>query len=122
MESLISCRYCTPCVLSMSRFGPLVSGPKPTMTKSPNKHNRLRMYAEFLGDELANAIDDDTVSARDDPKKRNEVLINKFEFDKVEVKKIWCFGPETSGPNLLIDKTQGVQYLHEIKDSMEAGF
>ena len=96
--------------------------PKSTMTKSPNKHNRLHMYAEFLGDELANAIDDDTVSARDDPKKRNEVLINKFEFDKVEVKKIWCFGPETSGPNLLIDKTQGVQYLHEIKDSMEAGF
>ena len=96
--------------------------PKPTMTKSPNKHNRLHMYAECLGDELSNAIDDETVSARDDPKKRNEVLINKFDFDKTEVKKIWCFGPETSGPNMLIDKTQGVQYLNEIKDSMEAGF
>jgi len=36
--------------------------------------------------------------------------------------KIWCFGPETSGPNLLVDKTQAVQYLNEIKDSMEAAF
>ena len=36
--------------------------------------------------------------------------------------KIWCFGPETSGPNLLVDATKAVQYLNEIKDSMEAAF
>lgn len=36
--------------------------------------------------------------------------------------KLWCFGPETSGPNLLVDGTKAVQYLNEIKDSMEAAF
>jgi elongation factor 2 len=37
-------------------------------------------------------------------------------------RKIWCFGPETTGPNMLVDATKAVQYLNEIKDSMVAGF
>ena len=30
--------------------------------------------------------------------------------------KIWCYGPETDGANLVVDATVGVQYLIEIKD------
>ena len=37
-------------------------------------------------------------------------------------RKIWCFGPDTNGPNLMIDCSKGVQYLNEIKDSVIAGF
>ncbi|KAG2114792.1 elongation factor [Suillus discolor] len=37
--------------------------------------------------------------------------------DVIDARKIWCFGPDTTGPNLLIDVTNGVQYLNEIKDS-----
>ena len=33
-----------------------------------------------------------------------------------------CFGPDTTGPNLLTDVTKGVQYLNEIKDSCIAAF
>ena len=33
-----------------------------------------------------------------------------------------CFGPDTTGPNLLTDITKGVQYLNEIKDSCVAAF
>jgi len=33
-----------------------------------------------------------------------------------------CFGPEGTGPNLLVDTTKAVQYLNEIKDSVVAGF
>lgn len=29
--------------------------------------------------------------------------------------KIWCYGPETDGANLVVDATVGVQYLIEIK-------
>merc|ERR1711981_422531 len=36
--------------------------------------------------------------------------------------KIWCFGPETTGANILVDVTKAVQYLNEIKDSAEAAF
>ena len=42
--------------------------------------------------------------------------------DAGEVRKIWAFGPEGTGPNLLTDVTKGVQYLNEIKDSVVAGF
>jgi hypothetical protein len=38
-----------------------------------------------------------------------------------DARKIWCFGPDTSGPNLLIDQTKAVQYLNEIKDSVVSG-
>jgi len=57
-----------------------------------------------------------------DTKERNRLLSDKHEWDKNEAAKIWCFGPETTGPNLLCDKSQAVQYLNEIKDSMEAAF
>lgn len=49
-------------------------------------------------------------------------MADKFDFDVGEARKIWCFGPEGTGPNLLIDVTKGVQYLNEIKDSVVAGF
>ena len=37
-------------------------------------------------------------------------------------KKIWAFGPDTIGPNLITDISKGVQYLNEIKDSCVAAF
>ena len=37
-------------------------------------------------------------------------------------RKIWSFGPEGSGPNLLIDSTKGCMSLNEIKDGIIAGF
>merc|ERR1712079_595915 len=62
------------------------------------------------------------VNPRDDFKIRGRYLADKYEFDITEARKIWCFGPETTGPNLMIDCTKGVQYLNEIKDSCVAGF
>jgi len=53
---------------------------------------------------------------------RARYLNEKYDYDVTEARKIWCFGPEGTGPNLLIDVTKGVQYLNEIKDSVVAGF
>jgi elongation factor 2 len=92
------------------------------LSKSPNKHNRLYVVAEPLGDDLTNAIEADEVTSKEDQKSRNRKLVDKFEWDINDAKKIWCFGPETSGPNLLVDQTKAVQYLNEIKDSFEAAF
>ena len=49
-------------------------------------------------------------------------LVEKYSFDATESRKIWSFGPEGTGPNLLMDVSKGVQYLNEIKDSVVAGF
>lgn len=62
------------------------------------------------------------VNPRDDFKSRARYLGEKYEFDATEARKIWAFGPDGTGPNLLIDCTKGVQYLNEIKDSVVAGF
>lgn len=92
------------------------------LSKSPNKHNRIYMKCEPLGDELSKAIDEEEVSMKDDTKVRAKVLQDKYEWDPNDAKKIWCFGPDTTGPNILVDQTKQVQYLQEIKDSMEAAF
>ena len=60
------------------------------------------------------------IGPRDDPKTRTKVLTEDFAWDKDLTKKIWCFGPDTNGPNLFVDITKGVQYLNEIKDSCNA--
>lgn len=59
---------------------------------------------------------------RQDVKERARILADDFQFDVGEARKIWAFGPEGTGPNLLVDVSKGVQYLNEIKDSYVAGF
>merc|ERR1712226_1697421 len=72
------------------------------LSKSPNKHNRLYCKAE--------------------PKQRAKELNEKYEWDKTDAQKIWCFGPDTNGANVFVDVAKGVQFLNEIKDSVEAAF
>merc|ERR1712227_489856 len=92
------------------------------LSKSPNKHNRLFMKAVPMPDGLAEDIDEGEVSNKQDFKIRGRYLADKYEYDVTEARKIWCFGPDTMGPNILVDCTKGVQYLNEIKDSVVAGF
>eukprot|EP00245_Coleochaete_scutata_P016009 TRINITY_DN7331_c0_g1_i1.p1 TRINITY_DN7331_c0_g1~~TRINITY_DN7331_c0_g1_i1.p1 ORF type:complete len:844 (-),score=226.07 TRINITY_DN7331_c0_g1_i1:545-3076(-) len=92
------------------------------MSKSPNKHNRLYFQARPLEEGLPEAIDDGKIGPRDDPKVRGKILSEDFGWDKETAKKIWCFGPETTGPNMVVDVCKGVQYLNEIKDSVVAAF
>jgi len=92
------------------------------LSKSPNKHNRLFMKAVPMPDGLSEDIENGEVNPRDDFKTRGRYLADKYDYDVTEARKIWCFGPDTNGPNLMIDCSKGVQYLNEIKDSVVAGF
>ncbi|XP_012372676.1 elongation factor 2 [Octodon degus] len=92
------------------------------LSKSPNKHNHLYMKARPFPDGLAEDIDKGEVSARQELKQCARYLAEKYEWDVAEARKIWCFGPVGTGPNILTDITKGVQYLNEIKDSVVAGF
>ena len=75
-----------------------------------------------MEDGLAEAVDEGRVGPRDEPKARSKILVDDFGWDKDLAKKIWCFGPDTTGPNMLTDVTKGVQYLNEIRDSCIAAF
>eukprot|EP00158_Paraphelidium_tribonemae_P006078 Partr_v1_DN27666_c0_g1_i1_m64711 putative Elongation factor len=92
------------------------------LSKSPNKHNRIFMTAAPMVEELAREIEEGKITPRDDFKLRARVMAEQFEWDVTEARKIWCFGPDTNGPNLLVDTTKAVQYLLEIKDSCVAAF
>lgn len=92
------------------------------LSKSPNKHNRLFMKAFPMQEELSNDIESGKITPRDDFKARARILAEEYGWDVTDARKIWCFGPETIGPNLLVDVTKGVQYLNEIKDSCIAAF
>ncbi|KAF5190676.1 Elongation factor [Thalictrum thalictroides] len=89
---------------------------------SQNKHNKLYMQVRPLEDGLVQAIDEGRIGPRDDMKVRSEILSEEFAWDKDLAKKIWCFGPETTGPNMVVNMCKGVQYLNEIKDSVVVGF
>lgn len=92
------------------------------LSKSPNKHNRLYLTAEPLSEELSLAIEDGKIGPRDDFKARARILADEHGWDVTDARKIWAFGPDMNGANLLVDQTKAVQYLHEIKDSVASGF
>lgn len=80
------------------------------------------MRARPFDEGLAEDIEKGEVVPRQDLKTRARYLADKYDWDVGEARKIWCFGPDGTGPNLLVDVTKGVQYLNEIKDSVVAGF
>merc|ERR1711990_340209 len=75
-----------------------------------------------LSDELSDLIEAEKVGPKSDPKERGRILVDDFDWVKDETQKIWCFGPDTNGPNMLIDVAKGAQFLNEIKDSMDSAF
>merc|ERR1719281_2175563 len=95
---------------------------KTALAKSPNKHNRIYLEAEPLDEELSKAIEDGKAGPKAEAKERKKLLKEKFSWDDNEAVKIWCWGPETEGANIVVDKTQGVQYLNEIKEHVNSAF
>lgn len=92
------------------------------LAKSPNKHNRLYFDCQALGQDLTVLIEDETIGPKTETKSRTRTLVDDFEWDKADAERIWAFGPDTIGPNLVVNTSQGVQYLNEIKDSVESAF
>jgi elongation factor 2 len=92
------------------------------LAKSPNKHNRIFITAEPMSEDLTKEIEAGNIGPKDEAKLRVRKLVDKFGWDSTEAKKMWVFGPDSSGPNILVDVTKAVQYLNEIRDSMESAF
>lgn len=75
-----------------------------------------------MEDDLCKAIENGKAGPKADPKERAKLLKDEFTWDPSEATKIWAWGPETDGPNLVVDKTQGVSYLLEIKEHVNSAF
>merc|ERR1712139_144536 len=113
--------YKETCIDKTAAFG---KAENPALSKSPNKHNRLYVIAEPMEDELATAIEEYKVNPQQQLKDRSKILTTEHGWDKADTLKIWGFGPAdigVGGANLIVDQTKGVQYLNEIKESVNSG-
>merc|ERR1719324_874632 len=92
------------------------------LAKSPNKHNRLYVVAERMPEEVAKEIESGVLGPKADPKEVAKMFRDKYGWDDNDARKVWCYGPETEGANVIVDTTQGVQYLLEIKEHLNSAF
>lgn len=92
------------------------------LAKSPNKHNRIQIESMRLDSELTDDIESEKFGPKVEQKQRTRRLVDDFGWDINDAKKIWFFGPDNMGPNMLVDVTKAAQYLNEIKDSMGSAF
>ncbi|KAF8288853.1 hypothetical protein TcBrA4_0003280 [Trypanosoma cruzi] len=93
------------------------------LSKSANKHNRLFCRGAPLTEELCVEMEEGlNAGSEADPKVRARFLADKFDWDVAEARKIWCYGPDNRGPNVVVDVTKGVQNMSEMKDSFVAAW
>jgi len=92
------------------------------LAKSPNKHNRIYLTAEPMSDELCQDIEKGTAGPKADPKERARFFREKYEWSESDARKIWCWGPETEGANVVVDVTTAVQYIIETKEHVTSAF
>jgi len=94
--------------------------------ETPNKKNKLTMIAEPLEKGLAEDIETGKVSLTWDRKRVGEFFQTKYEWDLLAARSIWAFGPDSNGPNILVDDTLPSEVdkvlLNNVKDSIVQGF
>ena len=67
--------------------------------------NKLTMIAEPLEKGLAEDIENEAVQISWPRKKLGEFFQTKYEWDILAARSIWAFGPDATGPNILVDDT-----------------
>ena len=84
------------------------------------------MIAEPLERGIAEDIESGRVSMRMTPKDRGKFFQEKYQWDLLASRSIWAFGPEESGPNILLDDTLpssvDKKLLGTVKEHIKQGF
>ncbi|KAI3359148.1 hypothetical protein L3Q82_002681 [Scortum barcoo] len=90
------------------------------------KMNKITMIAEPLEKGLAEDIENEVVQITWNRKKLGEFFQTKYDWDLLAARSIWAFGPDTTGPNILVDDTLPSEVdkalLGSVKDSIVQGF
>lgn len=87
-------------------------------TKSPNGHNRIKLYVEPLDDKTVELIKKGEVYADQDSKERARILRDKSGWDAKMARNIW----DIFGTCMLVNMTTGVQRLDRIKSYVTSTF
>lgn len=92
------------------------------LAKSPNGLNRLLMTAEPLSAELVDALEAGKFATKRDQKALVRELVDVYNWDLQDAKRLWCFGPGPDGSNALVDTTKSADYLSDVKDNIINAF
>jgi len=94
--------------------------------ETPNKRNKMTMIAEPLEKGLSEDIENETVSITWNKKRLGEFFQTKYDWDLLAARSIWAFGPDATGPNILVDDTLPSEVdkglLGSVKESIVQGF
>lgn len=80
--------------------------------KSPNKHNRFKMFVEPLDPAIVEAIELGKVPQGKPKGKEHIQALVDLGMERDEAKGVW----DVCGPNMFVDVTKGVQYLNEVQE------
>ncbi|XP_043262839.1 116 kDa U5 small nuclear ribonucleoprotein component [Colletes gigas] len=94
--------------------------------ETPNKRNKLTMIAEPLERGLAEDIEAEHVRITWNKKRLGEFFQTKYDWDLLAARSIWAFGPDATGPNILVDDTLPSEVdkslLNSARDAIIQGF
>lgn len=91
--------------------------------KSQNAQNEITIISEPLEERLAIDIENNKFK---DVKRINKVLREQYGWDSLAARSLWTFGPDSNGPNALLDDTLSDEVdkdlLETVKASIIQGF
>lgn len=88
--------------------------------------NKITMMAEPLEKQLDEDIENEVVQIGWNRRRLGEFFQTKYNWDLLAARSIWAFGPDTTGPNILLDDTLpsevDKQLLSTVRESLVQGF
>lgn len=89
------------------------------MAKSPNKHSRFWIQVEPLDQNVIDLMEKGALFEAMGNKRINETLRADAGWSAQEAKNVWALEEHR---NILVDMTKGIQYLREVKETVNSGF
>jgi len=89
------------------------------MAKSPNKHSRFWVQVEPLDQNVVDLMEKGALFEAMGKKRINSTLREEAGWSARESKNVWALEEHR---NVLVDMTKGVQYLREVKETVNSGF
>ncbi|PVX25184.1 MAG: elongation factor EF-2 [Candidatus Bathyarchaeum sp.] len=89
------------------------------MAKSPNKHSKFWIQVEPLDQTVVDLMEKGSLFEAMGNKRIGETLREEAGWSAQEARNVWALEEHR---NILVDLTKGVQYLREVKETVNSGF
>ena len=89
------------------------------MAKSPNKHSRFWIQVEPLDQNVVELMEKGELFEAMGKKRINSTLREEAGWSAKEARNVWALEEHK---NILLDMTKGIQYLREVKETVNSGF